>query len=226
MPLARWPTRSDRGCRRSEIAEGSGAGPTDPRTAPRRRGHLRDNFADPGRKRGARWRPQLDKKTNAAAILLRDPALVLLGFALGRRGLELARIDLEHTEWMPEVTGVPKFVGDPLCPVAALARWVHYAEITAGAVFVTLSPVGGKGGKRIAPLDISPGLRRSRPKPGCLAPLVPQNIPFSGTQDIALHERKKRRWKRVRIGCEPSGNPGRASRGPNSRRPPPALGGS
>jgi hypothetical protein len=50
------------------------------------------------------------------------------------------RVDLEHIEWRPdgllinipysktnesgepEVIGVPKFVGDPLCPVAALAN--------------------------------------------------------------------------------------------------------
>jgi integrase len=45
-------------------------------------------------------RPQL-KKTDAAAILLRDRALVLLGFALARRRSELARVDLEHIEWRP-----------------------------------------------------------------------------------------------------------------------------
>jgi hypothetical protein len=50
---------------------------------------------------------------------------------------------------------VPKYLGDPLCPVAALAAWVDYAEITAGAVFVTLSPVAGKGGRLIPPLEIS-----------------------------------------------------------------------
>jgi integrase len=133
---------------------------------------------------GGRVRPQLQKKTDAVAILLRDRALVLLGFALGRRGSELARVDLEHIEWRPdgllikipysktnksgepEVIGVPKFVGDPLCPVAALATWVHYAKITAGAVFVTLSPVAGKGGKRIAPLDISRRLEAIAAKAG------------------------------------------------------------
>lgn len=115
---------------------------------------------------------QLEQKA-AAAALLRDRALVLFGFGLGRRGSELARVDLEHIEWCPDgllikipysktnksgepdVIGVPKFVGDPLCPVAALAAWVHRAKITAGAVFVTLSPLAGKRGKRIAPLHVS-----------------------------------------------------------------------
>jgi hypothetical protein len=68
------------------------------------------------------------------------------------------------------VVGVPKFVGDPLRPVAALATWVHYAKITtAGAVFVTLSPVAGKGGKRIAPLDISRRLKAIAAKAGLRA---------------------------------------------------------
>ncbi len=80
---------------------------------------------------------------------------------------EVARVDLEHIEWRPdglpikipysktdksgepEVIGVPKFVGDPLYPVAALTARVHYAEITAGLDFATLSPVAGKGGKRL-----------------------------------------------------------------------------
>ncbi len=121
---------------------------------------------------GGRVRPQLEKKTDAVAILLRDRALVLLGFALGRRGSELARVDLEHIEWRPagllvkipylktnksgepEVIGVPKFVGDPLCPVAALAAWVHYAKITAGPVFVTLA--AGKGEADRAPGHLAP----------------------------------------------------------------------
>jgi integrase len=129
-------------------------------------------------------RPQLEKQTDAAAMLLRDRALVLLGFALGRRGSELARVDLEHIEWRPdgllikipysktnksgepEVVGVPKFVGDPLCPVAALAAWVHYAKVTAGPVFVTLSPLARKRGNRMAARDISRRLEAIAAKAG------------------------------------------------------------
>lgn len=43
-----------------------------------------------------------ETQTGAAAILLRDRALMSLRFALGLRGSELARVDLEHIEWRPD----------------------------------------------------------------------------------------------------------------------------
>ncbi len=106
-------------------------------------------------------------------IRTRDRALVLLGFALGRRGSELARVDVEHIErrsdgiivkipWTktnktgePEFVGIPAFHEHPLCPVRALDVWLHLAKIKSGPVFVTLSPVRGRGGQRMRGEDIS-----------------------------------------------------------------------
>jgi integrase len=104
---------------------------------------------------------------------LRDIALVLFGFAIGRRGSELADIDVEHIHRFsnglvvsiprsktnksstPETVGVPIIPGHPLCPVAALDAWLSSASITTGPVFITLSPVNGRGGRRIRREDIS-----------------------------------------------------------------------
>lgn len=104
---------------------------------------------------------------------LRDVALVLLGFAIGRRGSELAGIDVEHIERVtegiiveipksktnkvgePEYVGVPRFEGDPYCPIAALDTWLEFAKITTGPVFLTLPPIRGHGGQRMRRQDIA-----------------------------------------------------------------------
>jgi integrase len=113
----------------------------------------------------------------AVAMALRDRAMVLLGFALGRRGSELARVMLEditrrpgglliripysktNKSGEPEFIGVPRFRGDPLCPVSALDRWLKFAAITSGPIFTTLSPVPGKNGKSVSALDITRRLK-------------------------------------------------------------------
>jgi integrase len=110
---------------------------------------------------------------DANLVRMRDRALVLLGFALGRRGSELARIDVEHIDrrpeginvrilWTktnksgePETVGVPAFRGHPLCPVQALDVWLHLAKIKSGPIFVTLSPIRGRSRRRMRPEDIS-----------------------------------------------------------------------
>lgn len=109
----------------------------------------------------------------AMLVQMRDRALVLLGFALGRRGSELARVEVSDIErhpegilvkipWTktnktgePEYVGVPSFPGDPLCPIHALDAWLAAAKITSGPVFVTLSPVVGRGRRAMRGEDIS-----------------------------------------------------------------------
>lgn len=104
---------------------------------------------------------------------VRDVALVLLGFAIGRRGSELAGVDVEHISHVddgiiveiprsktnqtgePEYVGVPRFAGDDYCPIAALETWLAAARITTGPVFRTLSPVKGRGGNRMRREDVS-----------------------------------------------------------------------
>jgi integrase len=108
-----------------------------------------------------------------AAIQVRDRALVLFGFAIGKRGHELAGVDVAHIRetddgWLiaipqtktnksgePEYIGVPRFVGDPLCPLAAVEAWLAYARIRVGPVFRTLSVVKGRGGNRMRREDIA-----------------------------------------------------------------------
>lgn len=109
---------------------------------------------------------------------IRDVALILLGFALGRRGSELAGVDVEHIERVdtgiiveipksktnktgePEYIGVPRFPNDPFCPVAALDTWLEYAGIRSGPIFLTMSPVPGRGGKRMNRQDVSRRLEK------------------------------------------------------------------
>lgn len=93
-------------------------------------------------------------------LRLRDRAIFLVGFALGRRGAELADLtvaDLERRpprdgkdnggylvrfRWSktnktgePEYVGLPAFPGDPLCPVAALDAHLEKSSICAGELF-------------------------------------------------------------------------------------------
>ena len=116
--------------------------------------------------------PNLAGRIDAVGLALRDRALVLFGFAIGRRGSELARVDVEHIERRPngllvkipysktnktgepEVVGVPSFIGNPLCPVHALDTWLAYAKITSGPAFVTLSAFSSER-KRIRGVDLS-----------------------------------------------------------------------
>jgi integrase len=113
------------------------------------------------------------RERTARALRMRDRALVLFGFAIGRRGSELAGVDVGHIQkyehgWVvaiprsktnksgePEYVGVPKFEGDPLCPVSALEEWLEFEHISAGPVFRTLSFFGGGGGNRMRREDIS-----------------------------------------------------------------------
>ncbi len=104
---------------------------------------------------------------------LRDTALVLFGYALGKRGSELARVDLEHVNlspagalvlipWTktnksgePETIGVPRFDGDTLCPLAALEAYLAFMSISAGPVFRTINAIEGRGGNRLRREDVS-----------------------------------------------------------------------
>lgn len=106
-------------------------------------------------------------------LRLRDRALVLFGFAVGRRGSELAGIDVAHIQqyeegWLvaipisktndtgePEFVGVPRFPEDPLCPIAAVEAWMTAGRVMAGPVFRTLSPIKDRGGNRMRREDIS-----------------------------------------------------------------------
>ena len=108
---------------------------------------------------------------DATSAQLRDRALVLLGFALGRRGAELVRVD--HIERQPsgilvkiprtktnrsgkpEYVGVPSFPGHPLCPVRALDVWLTHAKITSGPVFVTFAPTRTSAERRMRAQDVS-----------------------------------------------------------------------
>lgn len=116
--------------------------------------------------------PQLVSAANGP-MRLRDRALILLGFAIGKRGTELAAIDIEHiTSYSngiviripktktnqtgkSEYLGVPRFPDDPFCPVTALEDWVKSARIRSGPVFITFSPIAGEGGNRMSYRDIS-----------------------------------------------------------------------
>jgi integrase len=107
------------------------------------------------------------------SIRLRDTALILFGFAVGRRGAELAAItieDIQHQDsgWIvkipksktnrtgePEIVGVPRFPNDPLCPIAAVEAWMLYADLRSGPIFRTISPIAGKGGGPMRRQDIS-----------------------------------------------------------------------
>ena len=111
--------------------------------------------------------------TDAAYMQVRDWALVLLGFALGRRGSKLVRVDVEHIERQlsgilvkiprtktnrsgePEYVGVPSFPGHPLCPVKALDVWLAVAKTTAGPVFVTLGRTRKGESRRMCAEDVS-----------------------------------------------------------------------
>jgi len=120
------------------------------------------------RKRASKLGPKL-----SALLGLRDRALVLFGFASGRRGSEIARVEVEHIEehadgflvripWSktnktgePEFIGIPACPTDSLCPVAATKAWLFAACIESGPVFVTLSSVRGLGGNPMRAEDIS-----------------------------------------------------------------------
>lgn len=108
-----------------------------------------------------------------ARMVLRDRALVLFGFALAKRATEIASIDCAHITryadgWVVEIpetktnksgesefVGVPRFEGDPHCPIAAVEAWLDAEGITSGPVFRTLSPVPGRGNRRMRQEDIA-----------------------------------------------------------------------
>jgi integrase len=120
----------------------------------------------------------IDAIQGGEAIQARDRAMILFGFAIGRRGMELAGVDVEHIQFFddgllvtifksksnrtgePEVLGVPAFSDDPLCPCAALKAWLAYSKITTGAVFRTISAVPGGGGNRMRREDVARRLEK------------------------------------------------------------------
>ena len=100
--------------------------------------------------------PESDALDAAARRLVRNRALLLIGFDAALRRSELVGIDVEHLE--PTATGVsihlPRSKGDqlgqgawvpllrrpssPYCPVAALERWCEVGDRQRGPLFVSL----------------------------------------------------------------------------------------
>jgi integrase len=117
--------------------------------------------------------PEIKSSYLRESMRLRDRALVLFGFALGRRGAELAAIDVEHIKafaegWQVEIpssktnksgesefVGVPRFPNDPLCPIGAVEKWLTFMGIKSGPIFLTISAFAGQGGRRMRREDIS-----------------------------------------------------------------------
>jgi integrase len=114
---------------------------------------------------------------------LRDAAILLIGFAGAFRRSELATIECQHIEISEPgaVIQIPRSKTDqdgrgrmihiprtpgPLCPVAALQRWMFNAGITEGPVFRPLMRNGKLGKGRISP--------------GAIASIVKQRIGETG----------------------------------------------
>jgi integrase len=97
------------------------------------------------------------------SICIRDKAIILIGFAGAFRRSELVSIDFEHLSFDPQgvsilipnsktdqegegrTVDIPFTPNEPYCPVRALKKWLTYAQIDTGPIFLQTT----KGGKII-----------------------------------------------------------------------------
>ena len=88
---------------------------------------------------------------------LRNKALLLIGFSGGFRRNEIVSLDLEDLEFVFEgvkvtvkksktdqfgegmIKGIPHFENSLYCPVTSLKRWINFAKIKKGPIFVKFS---------------------------------------------------------------------------------------
>ena len=88
---------------------------------------------------------------------LRNKALLLIGFSGGFRRNEIVSLDLEDIEFVFEgakitvkksktdqfgegmIKGIPHFENSLYCPVTSLKRWINFAKIKKGPIFVKFS---------------------------------------------------------------------------------------
>ena len=137
------------------------------RTAPATFESLKQLVAATKRIQDARLHSRWHASVDTTHVRLRDRTLVLLGFALRRRGSELVCVDADQLESQPsgqfmqisrtktnrlgepEYVSVPSFPGKPLCLVRALDAWLLAAKITSGPIFMILAPTRKGAGTRM-----------------------------------------------------------------------------
>jgi site-specific recombinase XerD len=102
-------------------------------------------------------------------LAVRDHAILLLGFAGGFRRSELAALRVEDLRFVEEgvdvlirrsktdqegagrTIGIPRGRHPQTCPVLALQRWLRLAELTAGPLWLAITPNGRPGTQRRNP---------------------------------------------------------------------------
>lgn len=105
--------------------------------------------------------------------VLRDQALLLIGFAAALRRSELVALDVADLRFVPEgvvVTlrrsktdqdgagaevAIPCGTSELTCPVRALRGWLEVAGIADGAVFVSITKSGRPTGTRLSDRDVA-----------------------------------------------------------------------
>ena len=99
----------------------------------------------------------INKEKEADIKKLRNKALLLIGFSGGFRRNEIVSLDLEDIEFVFEgvkitvkksktdqfgegmIKGIPHFENSLYCPVTSLKRWINFAKIKKGPIFVKFS---------------------------------------------------------------------------------------
>jgi site-specific recombinase XerD len=99
----------------------------------------------------------INKENEPDIKKLRNKALLLLGFSGGFRRNELVSLDIEDIEFVFEglkvtlkksktdqfgegfTKGIPHFDHSLYCPVTSLKRWINFAKIKKGPIFVKFS---------------------------------------------------------------------------------------
>jgi integrase len=112
------------------------------------------------------------------ARVLRDRALVLVGFAAALRRSELVALDAEDLQFRPEGVvlrlrrsktdqegagadvAIPYGTAENTCPVRALQAWIAAAGISSGAVFVSINKADRPTGTRLSDRDVARVVKR------------------------------------------------------------------